>query len=248
MATIGSTMGHRLAQRPSGHRQAIDPVVRRWILDCRDRSRHGHRRRRDAADQLRSLHHRVEADCRRIAAPLSDARLARRLRQIQAIPQYKLVNKGMSLDAFKTIFWWEWAHRFLGRFIGLAFIVPFGIFLWRGQLIPRLRNEAPRDPRARRPAGLHRLVHGDVRASSIAPGQPVSPRAPSVCGRRDLRRALMGRRPTCCAREDQSVHCRQFLVRKLGLLPASHCWCSCRSRSAHSSLDYAPACRTTPGR
>ena len=45
------------------------------------------------------------------------------------IPQYKEINEGMSLAEFKTIFWWEWAHRFLGRFIGLAFFLPFLFFL-----------------------------------------------------------------------------------------------------------------------
>src|SRR5204862_2718004 len=33
---------------------------------------------------------------------------------------------------FKIIFWWEWAHRLLGRFIGIAFALPFLFFLWRG--------------------------------------------------------------------------------------------------------------------
>ena len=45
------------------------------------------------------------------------------------IPQYKEINAGMELAEFKTIFWWEWAHRFLGRFIGLAFFLPFLFFL-----------------------------------------------------------------------------------------------------------------------
>lgn len=42
-------------------------------------------------------------------------------------PQYHLLNQGMSLDAFKTIYWWEWAHRELGRFIGLVYVAGF---LW----------------------------------------------------------------------------------------------------------------------
>jgi cytochrome c oxidase assembly protein subunit 15 len=42
-------------------------------------------------------------------------------------PQYDLLNQGMSLGAFKTIYWWEWAHRELGRFIGLVYIAGF---LW----------------------------------------------------------------------------------------------------------------------
>lgn len=55
------------------------------------------------------------------------------------IPQYQQINKGMSLDAFKFIFWWEWGHRFLGRLIGLAFFVPFAVFLWRGWIPSRLK-------------------------------------------------------------------------------------------------------------
>jgi cytochrome c oxidase assembly protein subunit 15 len=42
----------------------------------------------------------------------------------------------MSLDEFKTIYWWEWAHRFLGRLIGAAFFVPFVVF-WIAGYIPR---------------------------------------------------------------------------------------------------------------
>jgi heme a synthase len=56
------------------------------------------------------------------------------------IPQYQLVNKGMSLDAFKTIYWWEWGHRQLGRFTGLSLALPFAFFCVRGGLCkPQLR-------------------------------------------------------------------------------------------------------------
>jgi heme a synthase len=57
----------------------------------------------------------------------------------QAIPQYRERNPGMSLDDFKTIYWWEWSHRLLGRLIGGAFLVPFLWFLWRGWIEPGLR-------------------------------------------------------------------------------------------------------------
>jgi heme a synthase len=74
--------------------------------------------------------------------PLSDADWAGAFAKYQQIPEYKLVNKGMSLDQFKVIFWWEWAHRLLGRIIGVVFLVPFLIFWARGQvdraLMPRL--------------------------------------------------------------------------------------------------------------
>lgn len=61
--------------------------------------------------------------------PMSDAAWADAFTKYRQIPQYELVNKGMALGEFKTIFWWEWSHRFLGRFIGFAFLVPFLWFL-----------------------------------------------------------------------------------------------------------------------
>ena len=47
------------------------------------------------------------------------------------IPEYRLQNFNMSLDEFKVIFWWEWAHRFLGRIIGLFFLIPLIYFIFR---------------------------------------------------------------------------------------------------------------------
>ena len=74
--------------------------------------------------------------------PLSDADWRQEFDAYKTIPQYRLVNKGMTLDEFKTIFWWEWTHRNLGRLIGAAFLVPFLVFLLQGRveraLIPRL--------------------------------------------------------------------------------------------------------------
>jgi len=66
--------------------------------------------------------------------PLSDQDWAVEFQNYQQIPQYELVNNGMTLDAFKRIFWYEWAHRLLGRLIGLVFALPFFWFLLRGRL------------------------------------------------------------------------------------------------------------------
>ena len=44
------------------------------------------------------------------------------------IPEFKEQNYSMSLDEFKVIFWWEWAHRFLGRIIGISFLLPLIFF------------------------------------------------------------------------------------------------------------------------
>jgi len=64
--------------------------------------------------------------------PLNEAQWQTEFQKYQAIPQYRQLNAGMSLADFKTIFWWEWAHRILGRLIGVVFFVPFVWFLWRG--------------------------------------------------------------------------------------------------------------------
>ena len=56
----------------------------------------------------------------------------------KAYPEYKKNNQGMSLSDFKKIFWFEYAHRVLGRLIGIAFLVPFLYFLVRGCVARRL--------------------------------------------------------------------------------------------------------------
>ncbi|MEQ1717757.1 MAG: COX15/CtaA family protein [Hyphomicrobium sp.] len=66
--------------------------------------------------------------------PLSAADWMAAFEKYKLIPEYHLVNKGMALDDFKVIFWWEWSHRFLGRFIGLAFALPLAYFWLRGRL------------------------------------------------------------------------------------------------------------------
>ncbi len=72
--------------------------------------------------------------------PMSEADWQAEFKAYQAIPQYREVNRGMSLAEFKSIYWWEWVHRQLGRLIGAAFLLPFLWFLWRGQVGPGLRG------------------------------------------------------------------------------------------------------------
>jgi cytochrome c oxidase assembly protein subunit 15 len=61
--------------------------------------------------------------------PLNAAEWQEEFQKYQQIPEYQLVNQGMTLAEFKGIFWWEWGHRFLGRFIGVAFFVPL-VWFW----------------------------------------------------------------------------------------------------------------------
>jgi heme a synthase len=64
--------------------------------------------------------------------PLSEAAWLAEFEKYRAIPQYQLLNKGMSLGDFKFIYWWEWGHRQLGRFVGVAYMLPLAWFVLRG--------------------------------------------------------------------------------------------------------------------
>src|SRR5690606_34528193 len=72
-----------------------------------------------------------------VLPPLNAADWADAFEKYRAIPQYQQVNAGMTLDEFKGIFWWEWAHRQLGRLIGVVFAVPLIIFLLARLASPR---------------------------------------------------------------------------------------------------------------
>jgi len=72
--------------------------------------------------------------------PLGDAQWSAAFEAYKKIPQYHALNAGMSLPEFKTIFWWEWSHRLLGRVIGVVYLLPFLYFLWRGALGAELKR------------------------------------------------------------------------------------------------------------
>src|SRR5262245_37815515 len=72
--------------------------------------------------------------------PLTSAQWQEAFEGYKKIPQYRELNAGMTLAEFKTIFWWEWSHRLLGRFIGVAYLLPFLFFLWRGVLNSELKK------------------------------------------------------------------------------------------------------------
>ncbi len=64
-----------------------------------------------------------------VIPPLNSSEWQEEFEKYQLIPQYQQINKGMSLEEFKTIFWWEWAHRLLARFVGILVAIPL-IFFW----------------------------------------------------------------------------------------------------------------------
>src|ERR1700742_1774445 len=72
--------------------------------------------------------------------PLNETEWTRAFDAYKTIPQYRQMNSGMSLGEFKSIFWWEWSHRLLGRVIGMAYLLPFLWFLWRGALGTELKR------------------------------------------------------------------------------------------------------------
>lgn len=70
--------------------------------------------------------------------PLNAEQWAIEFERYRQIPEYQLQNKGMSLSEFQFIFWWEWAHRLLGRVVGLAFAVPLIMFAVLRHLRPNM--------------------------------------------------------------------------------------------------------------
>jgi cytochrome c oxidase assembly protein subunit 15 len=73
-----------------------------------------------------------------IVPPLSAADWASEFARYQQIPEYRAIHFAMSLDEFKSIYYWEYLHRLLGRLIGVAFAAPFIWFLARRRLPRRL--------------------------------------------------------------------------------------------------------------
>ena len=74
-----------------------------------------------------------------VVPPLSAAAWEEKFAKYREIPEYREINRGMSLDAFKTIYWWEWGHRVLARGVGLAFALPLLAFWLAGRIEPRLK-------------------------------------------------------------------------------------------------------------
>ena len=74
-----------------------------------------------------------------VLPPLTEEAWEIELEKYRQIPEYQLINKGMSLDDFKTIYWWEWSHRLLARGIGVVFALPLAFFWLAGRLEAHLK-------------------------------------------------------------------------------------------------------------
>ena len=77
-----------------------------------------------------------------VVPPMSHEAWQDEFAKYQADSAVSRAQSGMSLDEFKTIYWWEWSHRLLARLVGAAFLLPFLFFLWRGWIE---RRPASRD-------------------------------------------------------------------------------------------------------
>ena len=66
--------------------------------------------------------------------PLNNSQWLDVFNDYKLTPEFLYVNKNMTLEEFKYIFWWEWFHRFFARLIGLVFIVPFLYFLIKSSI------------------------------------------------------------------------------------------------------------------
>ena len=60
--------------------------------------------------------------------PLTEEKWVNYFEQYKLIPEFKIQNYSMTMSEFKIIFWWEWSHRFLGRIIGIFFLIPLVYF------------------------------------------------------------------------------------------------------------------------
>jgi cytochrome c oxidase assembly protein subunit 15 len=77
-----------------------------------------------------------------VVPPMSDAAWEAAFQSYLRIPESQTVHTGITLAEFKGLFWWEWAHRFVARGVGLVIALPFFWLWWRGRiprpLVPRL--------------------------------------------------------------------------------------------------------------
>ena len=74
-----------------------------------------------------------------VIPPMNAAEWQDEFARYQQIPEYQQLNRGMTLDQFKGIFWWEWGHRLLARLIGAVVFIPLVFFWVTGRLESRLK-------------------------------------------------------------------------------------------------------------
>jgi len=73
--------------------------------------------------------------------PMNESEWQQTFEKYKESPEFNIVNYEFDLEDFKSIFWWEYIHRMLGRLIGLIFIIPFFIFLYQKRIDKPLLNK-----------------------------------------------------------------------------------------------------------
>jgi cytochrome c oxidase assembly protein subunit 15 len=73
-----------------------------------------------------------------VVPPLTSEQWLEEFGRYQQSPEYLMINRDMKVGEFKSIFWFEYAHRMLGRLIGLVFLLPFLYFWWKNKIKPGL--------------------------------------------------------------------------------------------------------------
>ena len=176
--------------------------------------------------------------------PLDDAGWQAAFDLYKQSPQYEILNRGMSLSDFKTIYWWEWAHRELGRFIGLVYIA--GFFWFVGQA-----ERAAADRRCVLAGvgvllGAQGVVGWIMVASGLKPGMTAV--APLKLTLHLLLASLLFAALIALFVRLGGAIREPASARGIARRASSSCSPSCRSRLAGSSPGTMPASSTTPGR
>ena len=73
-----------------------------------------------------------------VLPPLNAEQWSEEFGSYQQSPEFQKINRDMNVEEFKSIFWFEYSHRILGRLIGLVFLIPFMYFWWRNKIKPGL--------------------------------------------------------------------------------------------------------------
>ena len=179
-----------------------------------------------------------------VIPPMSGAEWQAEFDRYKQIPQFAALNPDMTLDGFKTIFWWEWGHRLLARVVGAAFVIP-GLWFWlQGQLKGALGRQVAV---ATGLLALEPIVGWWMVSSGLSERTEVAQQrlalhlmiAAATFGALIYAAAGLGERPrpdaTAAAASSSPAACSPRL-------------CSASSASALSSPACGPASSTTPGR
>ena len=157
--------------------------------------------------------------------PLSPADWQQAFDKYQLTPEYQQVNKGMTLDAFKGIFWWEYWHRLLGRLIGVVLSRAVALVRRTTRNSAWLRVEALRHLSLGRAAGGDGLVHGAKRPRRRPAGVAVPTHGAPRPRAGDLLGDALGRSIACSIPGGPDGNrCR--IRRHAALRLASPCSCS----------------------